>query len=66
MIDLIEELEECEGMKTELRRQAMTYQFRAKQTVAEFYRLPFEQVDLPFNDWMALRRQYEQDSGKTL
>jgi hypothetical protein len=49
-----------------MKAEAMTYQRRDKEIVAEFYGLPFEQVDLPFNEWMELRRRYQQDSGKSL
>jgi hypothetical protein len=60
------ELEEIEKIKTRIKANTMTYQRRDKEIVAEFYGFSFEQVDLPFQEWMALRRKYEQDSGKSL
>ena len=63
---LVAELEQIQGIKDRMKTEAMTYQRRDKETVAEFYGLPFEQVDLPFNEWMELRRRYQQDSGKSL
>lgn len=66
MMGLAAELEQIQGIKDRMKTEAMTYQRRDKETVAEFYGLPFEQVDLPCNEWMELRRRYQQDSGKSL
>jgi len=54
------------AQKTIHKFSSMTYQRTAKETVAAHYGLPFEKVDLPFNEWMALRERYERETGKQL
>ena len=52
------ELETLEPVRQQVRRQAMTYQYDAKQRVAARLGVPFEQVNLPFAEWRALAAQH--------
>lgn len=45
---------------------AMVYQFDAKIEVAAHYGLTLKDVDLPFDEWKALREKYERETGRSL
>jgi hypothetical protein len=53
-------------MQAAQKRVAMVYQYDAKMTVAAYYGLTLDDVNLPFPEWAALRDKYETDSGEKL
>ena len=55
---LINELEETDNMKNQIKSQSMIYQYDLKAEVAKALGLTFEQVDLPFSEWEAIRNKY--------
>ena len=63
---LITELESISEAQTRLQSRMMTYQRAAKETVAAYYGLPFDDVDLPYYEWVNLRRKYENETGNQL
>lgn len=63
---IVAELEVVAAGERELKRRSMVYQLDAKEVVAAFYGKPIEEVNLPFQEWMALRAKYERDSGLSL
>jgi hypothetical protein len=64
--EIVTELEGIAVQQQILRRCAMIYQYQAKMTVAAHYGLTLDEVNLPFDQWMALRRKYQQETGKPL
>lgn len=61
---LVEELNACEILREAIRRGSMIYQFDLKIEVARYYRLAWDEVNLPYAEWEALRAKYlaERDS----
>lgn len=61
--EMVRTLEEVSAMKAELKRRCMIYQHDAKMRVAKHYGLTFEQVDLPFREWMEMRQRFRDETG---
>lgn len=52
---------EASALKQRLKECAMIYQYDEKVRVAKYYGLTFEQVNLPFNEWVVLQKKYHAD-----
>lgn len=61
--ELIGVLDEVSAMKAELKRRCMIYQYGAKMAVAKHYGMTFDQVNLPFREWMDLRQRFRDETG---
>lgn len=60
------ELAELHDKITISKQNSMIYQYEAKKIVASYYKVPMEEVNLPFEKWMALRKKYELETGQNL
>jgi hypothetical protein len=69
-VDAIDYIEQMAGQLAEIqaafKRRAMGYQVDAKETVAAYYGLSWDEVNLPYQQWAELRERYERESGKRL
>lgn len=63
---IVQECVAIAQLQADIKRMSMTYQRSAKEVVASHYNLPFEQVDLPYPEWAALREKYENETGRQL
>ncbi len=66
MSSIEQQAAEIGALQAQVKRMSMTYQRSTKEIVAQHYGLPFEQVDLPFHEWMALRDRYQRETGLPL
>lgn len=70
MASLMDRIENHAAVIGEMQRQVKlcgkVYQYEAKVTVADYYGLEFDEVNLPFTEWMELRRRYTRDTGLEL
>jgi|JI10StandDraft_1071094.scaffolds.fasta_scaffold31909_11 hypothetical protein len=62
---LVQLTAEAAALKQVLKERSMIYQHDEKLRVARHYGLTFEQVNLPYAEWAALRDKYHTEVEKT-